>query len=94
MKDEEQQKDRMPTQNLVMVLKKMHAKNTKGTSLNTTFSLKATWCTKRLRVEGLGYIMLHGTKGIKKYIGDIASSRERNIVYSIFFRTRCCWEEW
>jgi len=46
--------DRMETHNLVMVLKKMHAKNTKGTSLNMTFSLKAKWVTKRLRVEGLG----------------------------------------
>ncbi len=29
--------------------------------------------------------MLHDTKGTKKYIEDIASSRERNIVYFIFF---------
>jgi hypothetical protein len=47
--------DRMPTHNLVMVLKKKCIlKYTKGTSLNMTFSLKAKWVTKRLRVEGLG----------------------------------------
>jgi hypothetical protein len=33
----------------------MHAKNTKGIRLNMTFSLTATWGTKRLRVEDLGY---------------------------------------
>jgi hypothetical protein len=73
--------DKTTTNNIQV--SKRHVENAKGIRLDMIFFFLGNKSTKTLKVEDIKVLnmMLKGTKGNKKYIGDVINTKVLNIIY-------------